>query len=117
MTSAGAATAMASRTPEDALAALARVQARMREFRQAKQDAVRGQAKAADAMAGRAGRHVDLPPEIRIARGDVDLEERAITERARELLDWTAERDLPTMCADAWRWQSQNPNGYRLSAA
>lgn len=80
MTSAGAATAMASRTPEDALAALARVQARMREFRQAKQDAVQGQAKAADAMAGRAGRHVDLPPEIRIARGDVDLEERAITD-------------------------------------
>lgn len=27
-------------------------------------------------------------------------------------LNWQAEHDLATMCADAWRWQSQNPNGY-----
>ncbi|MFP5346048.1 MAG: UDP-glucose 4-epimerase GalE [Actinomycetes bacterium] len=27
-------------------------------------------------------------------------------------LGWRAERDLATMCADAWRWQSQNPRGY-----
>jgi UDP-glucose 4-epimerase len=27
-------------------------------------------------------------------------------------LGWRAERDLQTMCADAWRWQSSNPNGY-----
>jgi UDP-glucose 4-epimerase len=27
-------------------------------------------------------------------------------------LGWHASRDLPTMMADAWRWQSQNPNGY-----
>ncbi|WP_312568468.1 UDP-glucose 4-epimerase GalE [Comamonas sp.] len=32
---------------------------------------------------------------------------------ALETLGWSAEQDLPTMCADAWRWQSQNPNGYR----
>jgi len=31
---------------------------------------------------------------------------------ARELLGWQAQRDLQTMCADAWRWQSGNPNGY-----
>jgi len=31
---------------------------------------------------------------------------------ARELLGWQAERDLLAMCADTWRWQSANPNGY-----
>lgn len=31
---------------------------------------------------------------------------------AREVLGWTASRDLDTMCADAWRWQRDNPDGY-----
>ena len=31
---------------------------------------------------------------------------------AQQLLGWRATRDLETMCADAWRWQSGNPNGY-----
>jgi len=31
---------------------------------------------------------------------------------ALQRLGWRAERDLATMCADAWRWQSNNPNGY-----
>jgi UDP-glucose 4-epimerase len=30
---------------------------------------------------------------------------------AREL-GWRAERGIEQMCADAWRWQSQNPQGY-----
>jgi len=33
--------------------------------------------------------------------------------RARELLGWNAERGLAAMCADSWRWQSSNPNGYQ----
>jgi len=32
--------------------------------------------------------------------------------RAKELLGWQASRDLQTMCTDAWRWQSNNPQGY-----
>lgn len=32
---------------------------------------------------------------------------------ALETLGWQAEHDLNAMCADTWRWQSQNPNGYR----
>jgi UDP-glucose 4-epimerase len=32
--------------------------------------------------------------------------------RAESVLGWRAERDLPTMCADAWRWQQANPRGY-----
>ena len=31
---------------------------------------------------------------------------------AERVLGWQAERDLDAMCADAWRWQSQNPRGY-----
>jgi UDP-glucose 4-epimerase len=31
---------------------------------------------------------------------------------AQELLGWKAQRDLDAMVADAWRWQSSNPQGY-----
>jgi len=31
---------------------------------------------------------------------------------AKTLLGWQATRSLDQMCADSWRWQSQNPNGY-----
>ncbi len=37
--------------------------------------------------------------------------------QALVLLGWRAERDLQTMCADAWRWQSNNPAGYAPAAA
>lgn len=32
--------------------------------------------------------------------------------KAEKLLGWRAERDLVAMCADAWKWQQTNPNGY-----
>jgi UDP-glucose 4-epimerase len=32
---------------------------------------------------------------------------------ARRLLGWEARHSLREMCADAWRWQSANPRGYR----
>ena len=35
---------------------------------------------------------------------------------AAELLGWKAERDLEDMCRDAWKWQSENPNGYEAEA-
>ena len=28
-------------------------------------------------------------------------------------LGWRAEKNLDAMCADTWRWQSMNPNGYK----
>jgi UDP-glucose 4-epimerase len=31
---------------------------------------------------------------------------------ARELLGWSATRTLDDMCADHWRWQASNPDGY-----
>jgi UDP-glucose 4-epimerase len=36
--------------------------------------------------------------------------------RANRELGWRAERDLESMCADAWRWQASNPAGYPESA-
>ncbi len=36
--------------------------------------------------------------------------------QAEERLGWSARRSLEQMCADAWRWQSRNPNGYRDTA-
>ena len=32
---------------------------------------------------------------------------------AERLLGWRAKLGIDAMCADAWRWQSANPNGYR----
>lgn len=32
---------------------------------------------------------------------------------ARELLGWQAQRGLEQMCVDSWRWQENNPKGYR----
>jgi len=32
--------------------------------------------------------------------------------QANQELGWTATKTIDDACADAWRWQSQNPNGY-----
>jgi UDP-glucose 4-epimerase len=32
---------------------------------------------------------------------------------AHDVLGWRAQRTLAQMCADSWRWQSQNPMGYQ----
>lgn len=32
--------------------------------------------------------------------------------KAKEELGWVAEKGIEEMCADSWRWQSNNPNGY-----
>ncbi len=36
----------------------------------------------------------------------------ADTKKAREELGWVAQYGIEEMCADSWRWQSGNPNGY-----
>ncbi len=36
----------------------------------------------------------------------------ASCDKAKAELNWVAEYDLAHMCEDAWRWQSNNPNGY-----
>ncbi|MEF9916757.1 MAG: UDP-glucose 4-epimerase GalE [Lachnospiraceae bacterium] len=34
-------------------------------------------------------------------------------EKAKKELGWEAQRELEEMCEDSWRWQSNNPDGYR----
>ncbi len=36
----------------------------------------------------------------------------ADTSLAKLLLGWSSTREITEACADAWRWQSQNPKGY-----
>jgi UDP-glucose 4-epimerase len=33
--------------------------------------------------------------------------------KANHELGWTAEKTIEEGCADSWRWQSQNPNGFK----
>ena len=46
--------------------------------------------------------------------GDVDAS-YADPGVAHRLLGWHATRDLDAMCADSWRWQHMNPNGFETS--
>lgn len=43
--------------------------------------------------------------------GDPD-EVYANADKAKNLLGWEAKKTIEDMCADTWRWQSGNPNGY-----
>ena len=43
--------------------------------------------------------------------GDIDAC-YADPERAAASMDWRATRGLDQMCADSWRWQSMNPDGF-----
>lgn len=54
----------------------------------------------------------DIPYEIKERRaGDVAMC-YADPSKAARVLGWKAEHTLDEMCADTWRWQSKNPNGY-----
>ena len=54
----------------------------------------------------------DIPYQI-VARRAGDLGTvYADASLAEELLNWRAKRDMNTMIADTWRWQSQNPEGF-----
>ena len=32
---------------------------------------------------------------------------------AKEILNWEAKKSIDDMCVDSWKWQSNNPNGYK----
>jgi UDP-glucose 4-epimerase len=54
----------------------------------------------------------DIPYEI-APRRDGDIAEiYADASLAKRLLGWKAEKTLEDMCADHWRWQRENPEGY-----
>ena len=55
----------------------------------------------------------ELPYEIKPRRaGDIATCYCDAT-KAKEELGWVAERGIEEMCADSWKWQSNNPDGYR----
>ncbi len=55
---------------------------------------------------------VDVPYEI-VARRPGDIAAcYADPSYAKAVLGWEAEFGIDEMCADTWRWQSNNPNGY-----
>ncbi|WP_422123841.1 UDP-glucose 4-epimerase GalE [Planococcus sp. X10-3] len=57
---------------------------------------------------------VDIPYQV-VERRDGDLAIcYANPEKAEKRLLWKAEKNILEMCQDAWKWQSMNPNGYRL---
>ena len=35
-----------------------------------------------------------------------------LSEKAAKELNWRATKNVDDMCADTWRWQTMNPNGY-----
>jgi UDP-glucose 4-epimerase len=39
----------------------------------------------------------------------------ACPDLAQQILGWSAKRSLDEMCQDVWRWQKNNPEGYRAS--
>jgi UDP-glucose 4-epimerase len=63
-----------------------------------------------DAFSRACGR--DLPFEIAPRRAGDIAESYADPAKAEAELGWTAYKTIDEMCADSWRWQSQNPDGY-----
>lgn len=55
---------------------------------------------------------VNIPYEITDRRPGDLAECWADPSKAQSVLGWRAEKTVEDMCADAWRWQSRNPNGY-----
>ncbi len=55
---------------------------------------------------------VSIPYVIK-PRRDGDIAEcYASPQKAQSVLKWQARHDISDMCADAWHWQSNNPEGY-----
>lgn len=55
----------------------------------------------------------DIPYEITPRRpGDIAAYYSS-AEKANKELGWFAEKTIDEACADSWRWQSENPNGYK----
>lgn len=54
----------------------------------------------------------DIPYEIKPRRGGDVTICYADTKKAEREMGFKAQRGVQEMCADSWRWQCQNPNGY-----
>lgn len=56
---------------------------------------------------------VKVPYEMAERRAGDLPESYANADKAARLLGWKAEKTLEDMCRDSWRWQTQNPDGYK----
>ena len=56
--------------------------------------------------------HIKVPYEIAPRRAGDPPTVYAKVGKAEKMLHWKARRTLDQMCADSWRWQTQNPHGY-----
>lgn len=55
---------------------------------------------------------ITIPYEIKPRRAGDIATNYADATLAKKELGWAAENGIREMCQDAWRWQSQNPNGF-----
>lgn len=55
---------------------------------------------------------IEIPYRIEPRRPGDTAETWADPAKAERELGWRAERGIETMCADAWRWQQHNPEGF-----
>lgn len=55
---------------------------------------------------------INIPYEIKPRRAGDIATNYADASLAKRELGWTAENGIKEMCQDAWKWQSQNPNGF-----
>ena len=55
---------------------------------------------------------IKIPYRIEARRAGDIAECYADASKAKNLLGWTAAREIDDMCRDGWRWQKNNPNGY-----
>lgn len=55
----------------------------------------------------------NIPYEIVDRRAGDLPESYALVDKAQKELSWTVRRSIEDACADSWRWQSQNPKGYK----
>ncbi|MDD3360285.1 MAG: UDP-glucose 4-epimerase GalE [Hespellia sp.] len=55
----------------------------------------------------------ELPYEIKPRRAGDIATCYSDPAKAKKELGWVAEHGIEDMCADSWRWQSMNPDGYR----
>lgn len=54
-----------------------------------------------------------LPYKIAPARAGDIAECYANPQKAKKILCWETKKSLDDMCADSWKWQKNNPNGYQ----
>ncbi len=59
--------------------------------------------------------YIDLYIFILIIEVSYDFVRYENLNSSKAIINWEAKKTIEDMCADSWRWQSKNPNGYENS--